>query len=105
MIYFILLLLLISLIGNIFLILALRRAFYHNDVLESWMIDFKFLINNTYKKLKLIDERGIFEKDDDVGFVFSDLSNIIEITNKRVQSNDDNDKPRELNEKNQDKIV
>lgn len=105
MIYFILLLLLVSLIGNIFLILALRRAFYHNDILESWMIDFKVLINNTYKNLKLIDERGIFEKDDDVGFIFSDLSNIIEITNKRIQANDDNDKPRELNEKNQDKIV
>ena len=89
---------LISLIINIFLIVALSHAFNQIDTLEEWLIDFKKLINNTYKKLKNIDERGMFEKDDDVGVIFKNIVEIVELTNKRIQI-DDNDKPRNFNEK------
>jgi hypothetical protein len=67
--------------------------------LESWLLEFKLLVKNTYNKLKFVDDRGIFVKDDDVGFLFTDLLNIIELTNKRIQT-DDNDKPTAINEKN-----
>lgn len=90
MLIVLLFLLLISLIVNIFLIVALRRAFVQIDILEDWLIDFKSLINVTYKKLKNIDDRSIFEKDDDVGVVFKNILEIINLTNKRIQS-DDND--------------
>lgn len=80
------------------MIVALRRTFNQIDILEEWLIDFKQLINNTYKKLKNIDERGMFEKDDDVGVIFKNILEIIELTNKRVQVND-NDKPRNFDEK------
>jgi len=56
------------------------------------------LVNNVYKKLKDIDNRGIFEKDDDVGFMFSDIVNIIKITNERI-NDDDSDNPTNINEK------
>jgi hypothetical protein len=56
------------------------------------------LVKNTYNKLKFVDDRGIFVKDDDVGFLFTDLLNIIELTNKRIQTDDD--KPTDINEKN-----
>jgi hypothetical protein len=69
--------------------------------LESWIVEFKYLIENTYKKLKQIDERGMFEKDDDVGVLFRDIKDIIELTNKRVQfqSDDENTQSRNINEK------
>ena len=70
----------------------MKRAFSQIDILEEWLIEFKLLINNTYKKLKNIDERGMFEKDDDVGIVFKNIIEIIDLTNKRIQINDD-DKP------------
>jgi hypothetical protein len=35
--------------------------------------------------LKDVDNRGIFEKDDDVGFLFTDLKQIIESLNKKVK--------------------
>ena len=97
MIYFLIFVLLISLVTNIFLFISLRRAFFTIDTLESWLIDFKGLVNNVYKKLKDVDNRGIFEKDDDVGFLFSDIVNIIKITNERI--NDDSDNPTNINEK------
>lgn len=99
MIYVTLTLLLISLIANIFLLIALKKSFQQIDQLESWLIEFKQLVKNTYNKLKFVDDRGIFVKDDDVGFLFTDLLKIIELTNKRIQT-DDNDKSTDLDEKN-----
>lgn len=61
-----------------------------NNELQRWVLDFRKLMNNVYKKLKLVDERGIFEKDDDVGFIFQDMLNIIAECNKRINDNDDN---------------
>lgn len=89
---------------NIFLYISLNKALNSIDILEQnssnfeksnkelqqWVLDFRNLINNVYKKLKFIDERGIFEKDDDVGFVFQDMLNIINECNKRINDNDDN---------------
>jgi hypothetical protein len=99
MIYVILIVLLASLITNVFLLVALKKSFEQIDQLESWVLEFKLLVKNTYNKLKFVDDRGIFVKDDDVGFLFTDLLNIIELTNKRIQT-DDNDKPADINEKN-----
>ena len=99
MIYVLLIVLLASLILNIFLLVALKKSFNQIDTLESWLVEFKSLVKNTYNKLKVVDERGIFVKDDDVGVLFTDLLNIIELTNKRIQT-DDNDKSTDINEKN-----
>jgi hypothetical protein len=92
MFYTLLILLLISSVVNIFLLISLKRAFNQIDILEVWLLEFKLLMDNTYKKLKNIDERGMFEKDDDVGIVFKNIIEIIDLTNKRIQINDD-DKP------------
>lgn len=97
MLYIIIVVLLISVIINIFLFVALKRAFYTIDILETWLVDFKKSINNVYKKLKSIDERGIFEKDDDVGFLFNDIVNILKITNQRI--NDDSVTTTDIDEK------
>lgn len=99
MIYVVLIVLLASLILNIFLLVALKKSFEQIDQLESWLLEFKLLVKNTYNKLKFVDDKGIFVKDDDVGFLFTDLLNIIELTNKRIQT-DDNDKSIDINEKN-----
>ena len=104
MTFILLLLLLISTILNIFLVISLKKAFNQIDLLENWLVDFKYLVKNTYNKLKSIDDRGIFVKDDDVGVLFTDLLNIVELTNKRIQT-DDNDKSPDFNEKNKNEIL
>jgi len=89
---------------SIFLYISLKKALERIDLLESeldtveklngeigqWVIDFRKLVSNVYKKLKGVDERGIFEKDDDVGFLFEDMLKIVEECNKRITDNDDN---------------
>ena len=98
MLYLTLFFLLVSLLLNIFLLISLKRAFNQIDILEEWLVEFKFLLNNTYKKLKNIDERGMFEKDDDVGIIFKNIIEIINLTNKRIQIDAD-DKQFNFDEK------
>ena len=80
-----LILLFISVTVNVFLLITSKKLFNQIDILEDWIINFKKSVENTYNKLKDIDNRGIFEKDDDVGFLFSDLKQIIESLNKKVK--------------------
>jgi len=76
--------LLLSIILNIFLCVSLFKSFRFTDQLESWVIDFKEEINSLYKKLKSIDERDMFEKDDDVGIIFQQIKDIISNTKTKI---------------------
>jgi hypothetical protein len=77
-----LILLLVSVSANVFLLITLKKSFNQIDILEDWIINFKNSVESTFNKLKDVDNRGIFEKDDDVGFLFTDLKQIIESLNK-----------------------
>jgi len=97
----------------VFFYISLKKALERIDVLESeldtieklntelgqWVVDFRKLVSNVYKKLKSVDERGIFEKDDDVGFLFQEMVTIVEECNKRITDNDDNLSNEEQNKK------
>ena len=48
------------------------------ETMQQWNVQYKNLVENTYRKLKEIDDKQIFEKDDDVGFVFSEIVRLIE---------------------------
>lgn len=100
MTYYILgIILAISISANIFLLISFKKSLNYIEFLESWMIDFKNLIKNTYNKLKSLDDRNIFEKDDDVGFLFSELIHIMEITNQKIQNDYDVKATNEKKEK------
>ncbi len=62
-----------------------------NTELSNWVVDFGKLTENVYKQLKSIDDRGIFEKDDEVGVIFQEMLDIITEYNYRINSvqNDD----------------
>jgi hypothetical protein len=57
------------------------------DIYESWIVELRDDINNVYRQIKLVDDKQIFEKDDDVGGVFSDLYLILEKLNQRTNTN------------------
>jgi len=57
------------------------------DIYESWIVEFKDDVNDVYRQIKIVDDKNIFEKDDDVGGVFSDLYQILEKLNQRTNSN------------------
>jgi hypothetical protein len=75
------LLFVISVCINVYLGMSLDRRLDEIDVLNERITDFKNNINSTYKRLKLIDDKQMFEKDDDVGFVFSEIVELVEKTN------------------------
>lgn len=99
--------------STVFFYVSLKRALERIDVLESeldtieklntelgkWVIDFRKLVSNVYKKLKSVDERGMFEKDDDVGFLFQEMLSIVDECNKRISDNDDYFSNEEQNKK------
>lgn len=65
------------------------------DIYEGWIVEFKNDINDVYLHIKDIDDKQIFEKDDEVGSTFSDLYLIIQKLNQRIDSNVKNKQPKE----------
>jgi len=56
-------------------------------IYESWAIGTKEKVDNLKTSVQELDSRGIFEKDDDVGFVYDDISNLIKDFDSEVNSN------------------
>jgi hypothetical protein len=51
---------------------------------ENWVFSVREQIRFTYIKMKSLDEKNIFFKDDDVGFVFSELLNLLKRLNDKI---------------------
>lgn len=43
------------------------------EIYEEWMAYFRTEVDDVYTRMKEVDDRNLFEKDDDVGFVFQNL--------------------------------
>jgi len=52
------------------------------ELLESWIEDFINTIEKVNSDLKKADYRGSFEADDEVGFIFKEIKNIIKQLDK-----------------------
>jgi hypothetical protein len=55
------------------------------EVYEEWTEMFREEINQMYRRLKEVDDRNLFEKDDDVGATFSDIVRICKEFNDKVK--------------------
>lgn len=52
---------------------------------EEWIEEYRTEIENVYKRLKIVDDKNLFEKDDDVGFVFSEIQRVIQEFNDSIK--------------------
>lgn len=93
------LLLLVSLILNFYFGSKLLNLFdkteelaNKNSELDSIIKEIIEDISNTYKNLKIVDDKQIFEKDEDVGFVFSDILTLIEKLKTKYDYQEENKK-------------
>lgn len=73
----------VSVCANFYFFVKINDLLDVIETMENWSIQYKTLIENTYRKLKEIDEKQIFEKDDDVGFVFSEIVKLIELIKEK----------------------
>jgi len=78
-------LLTVSICVNIFLGYALDINLDKIETYQNWLLDIKKEVSVTYSKLKDLDDKQMFEKDDDVGFVFSEMVKLIEKLKERTE--------------------
>jgi len=76
-------------IGLAIIIGALGYACYNLlrkvEVYEAWVDEFRSEVEQMHGKLKEVDDKNLFEKDDDVGFVFSEILRITKEFNDKVK--------------------
>ena len=82
----------ISLVLNIFLITSLNINLKKIENYESWIVNYQEIVKETYLLLKEVDDKEIFEKDDEVGAVFSNVREIIQDLKEKTYEEDFNKK-------------
>ena len=55
------------------------------EVYEEWLDMFRIEVSDVYNRIKAVDDRNLFEKDDDVGFVFSEIVKIIKEFDEKIK--------------------
>jgi hypothetical protein len=78
----------VSILINFILIIGIRNLLIQNEQLEDKVVttisDIRGRIGNTLQKMKDIDNRQVFEKDDEVGASFSELTQMIDNLNNEI---------------------
>ena len=67
---------------NIVSLYIVRNLMNKTERLEDWLENYTEKIHIAYGEMKLLDDRGIFEADDEVGDVFSKLKDVTEQLNQ-----------------------
>ena len=78
-----------SIVGNVIFYRAAERQLIITEIYEEWISNFRDQALKTWAHMKMLDDKQMFEKDDDVGILFQDIKSIIQ---------DLNDKTEELSE-------
>jgi len=65
-----------------YLIVNLNRK---SLIYEAWLLKYRTKLDDVYAQLKSVDERNLFDRDDDVGFVFSELVRIMSEFDKEMK--------------------
>ena len=79
------LIVIISLLLNALLSFIIRNLIIQNSKYESWVVHFTEKIHNTWLEMKRLDEKNIFERDDEVGVVFQQIKDTILDLNEKTQ--------------------
>lgn len=78
-------LLIASIIGNVFLFKAAESYRVLNDINEGRIVEIQQLSKKVFEDIKELDDKEMFRRDDEVGVVFQDMVNIIKYYNDVVQ--------------------
>jgi len=77
----------ISVVLNIVLLIGVRNLLKQNEQLEDRLIDTvkttSERIETALNKMRELDNREVFEKDDEVGVTFSELKKVVEDLNNQ----------------------
>jgi len=74
-----------SIILNFLLWKAGERQLVINDLYISWISEWRMEVLKTWTHMKMLDDKQMFEKDDDVGIVFQDMKDLIRNLNNKTE--------------------
>lgn len=77
-------LLIASLTANILLFKAGERQLAINEIYRGWIREWRSEVHKTYAHMKMLDDKEMFSKDDDVGMAFKEMVTVIESLNSRT---------------------
>ena len=66
----------IFLLTSIFSLTALFYALRRINQYENLLIEFQKIVSFSTERMKLVDENGTFESDDEVGFFFTEIKQL-----------------------------
>ena len=75
---------LISLLLNLILLIGVRNLLKQTEQFEDNLIQVRGRIANTLQKMRDLDNREVFEKDDEVGATFAELKKLTEDLNNEI---------------------
>lgn len=73
---------LLAIIGALVKVLSIQIK--KNDIHEAWIISLQTQVETVYKTMKMLDDKQMFSKDDEVGSVFQEMVNLITSLNDMV---------------------
>lgn len=76
-----------SLVANILLFKAGERQLAINEIYRQWIREWREEVFKTYAHMKMLDDKEMFSKDDDVGMAFKEMITVIESLNSRTTEN------------------
>ena len=76
-----------SVVGNILLWKAGERQLVLKELYISWISEWRAEVLKTYSHMKLLDDKQLFEKDDDVGILWDDIKDLIKNLNDKTEEN------------------
>lgn len=68
----------------IFLVRALMIQEKKGIIYEKWIVDLQNRVEHVSKTMKYLDDREMFAKDDEVGTVFQEISDLVKSLNEIV---------------------
>jgi hypothetical protein len=74
-----------SVVANVLLWRAGERQLAINEIYANWISDWREQVFKVWAHMKLLDDKQMFEKDDDVGVVFQDMKILIQSLNDRTE--------------------
>ena len=78
-------LLIASTVVNVLLFRAGERQLAVNATYLQWIKDCRTEVFKTYAHMKMLDDKEMFSKDDEVGMAFTDMVTVLEDLNSKVQ--------------------
>lgn len=93
--FFLIIGLVISIGFNIAMLILVKKLLKKVEIYEEWILDFKTDVIDALTQMREIDkqgtfatslnDKGVFESDDQIGGIFKELMDVIEKLNQRIQ--------------------